>query len=83
MTIKRIDHVAIVVDDLESALAVYRDTLGMSFSHIDTIPEQGVRVGFYRQAIRKLNFSSRSIPSPVSGSTYPSAAKASITSVSK
>ena len=46
LSIKRIDHVAIVVDSLEAALTVYRDTLGMSFSHVETIPEQGVRVGF-------------------------------------
>ncbi len=46
MTIKRIDHIAVVVEQLETALSVYRDALGMSLSHIETIPEQGVRIGF-------------------------------------
>ena len=46
MAIKRLDHIAIVVDNLESALGVYRDALGMKLDHIETIPEQDVRIGF-------------------------------------
>ena len=46
MAIKRIDHIAVVVQNLEAALGVYRDTLGMTLSHVDTIPEQDVRMAF-------------------------------------
>jgi methylmalonyl-CoA/ethylmalonyl-CoA epimerase len=46
MTIKRIDHIAVVVESLDSALATYRDALGMSITRIEIIPEQDVKVGF-------------------------------------
>jgi len=46
MTIKRIDHIAVVVENLDAALATYRDALGMAVSRIETIPEQDVRIGF-------------------------------------
>jgi methylmalonyl-CoA/ethylmalonyl-CoA epimerase len=46
MTIKRIDHIAVVVENLEAALATYRDALGMAVSRIETIPEQDVKIGF-------------------------------------
>jgi methylmalonyl-CoA/ethylmalonyl-CoA epimerase len=46
MTIKRIDHIAVVVENLDAALATYRDGLGMKVSRIETIPEQDVRIGF-------------------------------------
>jgi methylmalonyl-CoA epimerase len=37
-----IDHVGVAVDDIESALALYRDALGMPLVHRETVPEQGV-----------------------------------------
>ncbi len=46
MSIKRIDHIAIVVEDLEGALAVYRDALGMAVGRVEPLPEQDVRVAF-------------------------------------
>lgn len=46
MTIKRLDHIAIVVQNLEAALGFYRDALGMALTHIETIPEQDVKIGF-------------------------------------
>src|SRR5512143_1630452 len=46
MTIKRIDHVAIVVEDLDSALAVYRDALALTVSHVETLAAQDVKIGF-------------------------------------
>src|SRR5690242_12054044 len=46
MAIKRIDHVAIVVNNLENALEVYRDALGLELTAVKTILEQGVKVGF-------------------------------------
>jgi methylmalonyl-CoA epimerase len=46
MTIKRIDHIAVVVESLDAALATYRDALGMTVSRIETIPDQDVKIGF-------------------------------------
>jgi methylmalonyl-CoA epimerase len=37
-----VDHVGVAVDDLEAALELYRDTLGMPLVHRETITEQGV-----------------------------------------
>jgi len=46
MSIKRIDHIAVVVNNLDTALATYRDALGMTVSGIETILEQDVKIGF-------------------------------------
>jgi methylmalonyl-CoA/ethylmalonyl-CoA epimerase len=46
MAIKRIDHIAIVVEDLNAALEVYGEALGMSTNHIETIPDQDVKMAF-------------------------------------
>jgi methylmalonyl-CoA/ethylmalonyl-CoA epimerase len=37
-----IDHVGVAVDDIDSALALYRDSLGLPLVHRETVPEQGV-----------------------------------------
>lgn len=37
-----VDHVGVAVDDLEAALALYRDTLGIPLVHRETVTEQGV-----------------------------------------
>jgi methylmalonyl-CoA/ethylmalonyl-CoA epimerase len=37
-----IDHVGVAVEDIEAALALYRDTLGMPLVHRETVTEQGV-----------------------------------------
>lgn len=44
--IHRIDHVAIVVNDIEAALRVYRDALGLRLSQVQTIPDQDVKIAF-------------------------------------
>jgi methylmalonyl-CoA epimerase len=44
--VKRIDHVAIVVRDLEATLRFYRDTLGIAPSHILDFPREGVKIAF-------------------------------------
>lgn len=38
----RIDHVGVAVEDLDAALAVYEETLGMTLVHRETVTEQGV-----------------------------------------
>jgi methylmalonyl-CoA epimerase len=37
-----IDHVGVAVDDLETAVALYSDTLGMPVEHRETVEAQGV-----------------------------------------
>src|SRR5690349_1390079 len=37
-----IDHVGVAVPSIDSALALYRDTLGMSLVHRETVAAQGV-----------------------------------------
>lgn len=44
--IRRIDHVAIVVRDLEASLRFYRDTLGISPSRVLDFPSEGVKIAF-------------------------------------
>ena len=45
-TIKRIDHIAIVVEDIDAALGFWRDTLGLPLDHIQDVPEQASIVAF-------------------------------------
>ncbi|HEX6817296.1 MAG TPA: methylmalonyl-CoA epimerase [Ktedonobacterales bacterium] len=44
--VKRIDHVAIVVRDLEASLRFYRDTLGVAPSRVLEFPSEGVKIAF-------------------------------------
>jgi methylmalonyl-CoA epimerase len=37
-----IDHVGVAVDDLEAAVSLYAETLGMPVQHRETVEEQGV-----------------------------------------
>jgi methylmalonyl-CoA/ethylmalonyl-CoA epimerase len=37
-----IDHVGVAVEDLEAALALYRDAFGMALVHRETVSDQGV-----------------------------------------
>lgn len=42
----RVHHVAVVVRDLDAALAFYRDTLGMPLELVLPVPSDQVRIGF-------------------------------------
>ncbi len=44
--VKRIDHVAIVVRDMETALGFYRDMLGITPSRVIDFPGEGVKIAF-------------------------------------
>jgi methylmalonyl-CoA/ethylmalonyl-CoA epimerase len=46
--IKQIDHIAIVVNDTESALSFWRDVLGLELDHVANISEQKSEVAFLR-----------------------------------
>jgi len=43
----RLNHVAIVVADLEAALPFFRDLLGLPLARIAEVPEEAVRVAFF------------------------------------
>lgn len=46
MAIKRINHVALLVDDIEQALEFWRDVLGLELAHVEDAPDQGSIVAF-------------------------------------
>jgi methylmalonyl-CoA/ethylmalonyl-CoA epimerase len=45
-SVKRIDHVAIVVDEIESALGFWRDGMGLEVTHVEDIPDMHSIVAF-------------------------------------
>ena len=44
--VRRVDHIALVVRDIDAALLFYRDTLGITPSVIQDVPAEGVRIAF-------------------------------------
>ena len=46
MAVKRIDHIAVVVDDINTSLAFWRDALGMDMTHLEEVKEQESIVAF-------------------------------------
>ncbi len=46
MGVKRIDHIAIVVQDVDEALTVYRDVLGLPVQLISEEPAEKVKIAF-------------------------------------
>jgi methylmalonyl-CoA/ethylmalonyl-CoA epimerase len=45
-TIRRIDHLAILVEDIDQAAAFWRDGLGMSIAHQQDVPAEQARIAF-------------------------------------
>ena len=46
MAVKRIDHIAVVVDDIDASLAFWRDALGMEVTHVKDIPAEAAQIAF-------------------------------------
>ena len=44
--VKKINHVAIAVSDIDSSLGFWRDALGLEVDHIEDVPSQKSRVIF-------------------------------------
>jgi methylmalonyl-CoA/ethylmalonyl-CoA epimerase len=44
--IKRIDHIAIVVEDLSTALSFWQESLGLNLEHIEEVQEQLSEIAF-------------------------------------
>jgi methylmalonyl-CoA/ethylmalonyl-CoA epimerase len=45
-TVKRIDHLAILVDDMDETLSFWQDALGLKLSRREDVPQENSRVGF-------------------------------------
>lgn len=45
--IQKIDHIAIAVPDLDSAIPHYRDILGLTFLGTEEVPDQKVKVAMF------------------------------------
>ena len=46
MTVKRIDHIAIVVESIEEAAKFYEDALGIPLTEVKDIPAEEVKIAF-------------------------------------
>lgn len=46
MSINKINHVAVVVPDIDEALVFWRDALGLELSHVEEVGGQEARVAF-------------------------------------
>lgn len=44
--LKRLDHVAVLVPDLEEALEFWQDQLGLSLDHVETVSSMAVKIAF-------------------------------------
>jgi methylmalonyl-CoA/ethylmalonyl-CoA epimerase len=44
--ITRIDHIAILVDNISAPLAFWRDALGMEVTHVKDIPAEAAQIAF-------------------------------------
>lgn len=44
--IKKINHVAVVVEDIDSALEFWGDQLGLQIDHLEEVPSQGSKIAF-------------------------------------
>ncbi len=46
--IKKIDHIGIAVDNLESSMETFRDILGLELVEVEEVPDQNVKVAKFR-----------------------------------
>ena len=44
--VKRIDHIALVVEDIDKALGFWQDALGLDLSHMEDVPSEKSMVAF-------------------------------------
>lgn len=48
MAVKSLNHIGIAVKSIEDQRAFYEDSLGAAFEGFEEVPDQKVRVGFFR-----------------------------------
>jgi methylmalonyl-CoA/ethylmalonyl-CoA epimerase len=63
MTVKAkgLDHVAIAVKDLDQAVALYRDVLGLELAEIEEVPEQQVRTAIFGHGMGRVELISPTV----------------------
>ena len=44
--IKKINHIAILVEDIDTALSFWQDQLGLTLDHVEDVPSQSSKVAF-------------------------------------
>jgi methylmalonyl-CoA epimerase len=44
--IEGVDHIGVVVRDIDEAAKLYKDLIGVDLVHVDEHPEHGVKIGF-------------------------------------
>ncbi|KUK68775.1 MAG: Putative methylmalonyl-CoA epimerase, partial [Anaerolineae bacterium 49_20] len=44
--IKKVNHIAILVENIENALPFWQDQLGLTLDHIEDVPSQASKVAF-------------------------------------
>jgi methylmalonyl-CoA/ethylmalonyl-CoA epimerase len=44
--VTRIDHIAMVVEDVSAALGFWRDALGIELAHLEEVPAEAAKVAF-------------------------------------
>lgn len=45
-SIKKVNHIAVVVEDIDEALVFWRDALGLELHHVEAVPDQEAVVAF-------------------------------------
>lgn len=50
----KIDHIGVAVTDLEESVPFYEQVLGLKKTGLETVPEQGVEIAFFRSGESKI-----------------------------
>jgi methylmalonyl-CoA/ethylmalonyl-CoA epimerase len=45
-SVKKINHIAILVDDMEATLAFWRDAIGLELTHFEDVPAENAQIAF-------------------------------------
>ena len=45
--LKKLEHVGIAVEDLDQALEVYQEALGLAPDEVLEVPERGMKIAFF------------------------------------
>ena len=66
--IKKIDHIAIAVKDLDAEIRRYRDVLGLEYLGSEVVESQGVKLAFFRAGDVKIELTTPiTEESPIAG----------------
>jgi methylmalonyl-CoA/ethylmalonyl-CoA epimerase len=67
MSAKGLDHVAIAVRDLDAAIALYRDVLGLTLEHVEEVKTEGVRVAIFGKGMGRIEIMEPTSPDSAVG----------------